>query len=409
MSSRGRRDGSRRVCVFTTSHDATDARVFGREASTLAEAGYDVTLYTPFGPSRTEDGVRIRSFEGIETGDGQPPLPDVPTRLRWAWDLLVELYDTDYDVYHFHDSELLPVGVALTVLTNGRVVYDVHENVENVLRHKELLPGPVRPVLASAISTIETTLAGFVDGVVVASEDIARRFAGHENVITVTNYPRIQWAKRAAAVGALPDPDGSGTQGEPVQFVYCGLLSEDRGIPTVIEAISRVPEAHDVRLVIGGKYESADDRRLIEREAAGNDRVELVGWQDTLDDVFDLLYESDVGVMCFLPDPNKTYAAHRSNKLFWYMAAAIPIVVSDIGNWTDVVAGNDCGIPVDPLDPDAIAAAMTELVENPQRRAELGLNGHEAALESYNWEVQRDRLFDLYERLVGAVPTRIDL
>ena len=410
MSPTGHRPPGQRVCVCTTSHDATDARVFGREASTLAAAGYNVTLYTPFGRSRTEDGVAIRSFEGIETGDGQPPLPGVATRLRWAWDLFVELYDTDYDVYHVHDSELLPVGVALAVLTNSRVVYDVHENVESVLRHKELLPGSVRPVLAGAISVVETTLAGRIDGVVAASEGIARRFAGHENAITVTNYPRVQWTRRAQEVGALPDHDSPDPESEagPVQFVYCGLLSEDRGIPTVIEAVSDVPEAHDIRLVLGGKYENEEDRRVIEHDAAETDRVELVGWQDTLADVFDLLYESDVGVMCFEPDPNKTNAAHRSNKLFWYMAAALPIIVSDIGNWTDVVEGNDCGIAVDPLDPEAIADAMTELVENPERRAELGLHGYEAALSTYNWEVQRDRLLDLYDRLIGPLPTKIE-
>ena len=419
--SRGRSRRSsdpRRVCMLTTSHDATDARVFGREATALAESGYDVTLYTPFGPSRTEAGVRIRSFKRIDTGDGQPPLPGAKTRVQWAFELLGELYDTDYDVYHFHDAELLPTGAALSVLTNGRVVYDVHENVENVLRHKELLPEPVRPVMANAISVVERGLARAADGIVAASAGIAERFSDHPDVITVTNYPRVKWAERAAERGVVPDRTADGNQAEdeseqgddgPVRFVYCGLLSEDRGIPRLIDAIDRVPDEYDVELVVGGKYESEADERRIERKGNASDRVSLVGWQDTLADVFDLLYGSDVGVMVFAPDPNKTRAAHRSNKLFWYMAATLPIVVSDIGNWTEVVENAGCGVPVDPLDTDAIAAAMADLAENPEKRRELGAAGHDAALSTYNWEVQRDRLFDLYERLLGPLPAKIEL
>jgi len=431
-SNRGVSD-SRRICVFTTSHDATDARVFGREATALAEAGYDVTLFTPFGPSRVEDGVRIRAFTDIDTGDGQPPLPGVGTRVQWAFELLGELYDTDYDVYHFHDAELLPTGAALSVLTHGRVIYDVHENVENVLRHKELLPEPVRPALAGAISVIERTLARATDGIVAASTDIAERFGGHPDVITVTNYPRVKWAKRATERGVVPDvgessdsgsgdsdgegndsdeSDGRESEGEndePVRFVYCGLLSEDRGIPRLIDAVDRVPDEHDVRLVIGGKYETDADERRIERKGRESSRVSLVGWQNSLADVFDLLYRSDVGMMVFAPDPNKTRAAHRSNKLFWYMAAALPIVVSDIGNWTEVVEDAECGIPVDPLATDEIAATMADLAENPRKRRELGAAGHDAALSTYNWEVQRDRLFDLYERLLGPLPAKIEL
>jgi len=52
---------------------------------------------------------------------------------------------------------------------------------------------------------------------------------------------------------------------------------------------------------------------------------------------------------------------------------------------------------------------MADLAENPEKRRELGAAGHDAALSTYNWEVQRDRLFDLYERLLGPLPAKIEL
>lgn len=422
------------VCFFTVSHNTTDSRVVVREAVSLSEAGYDVTYYTPFeGASR----VNTESYaeESIDA------LPGIRDRLVWVATLLYLLYDTEYDVYHFHDVELLPVGVLLGVLTDGDVIYDVHEDVEAVLGHKPIFPRPVRPFLVKIVSAIELTLVRFVDGIVVASPDIAERFADNEEVATVTNYPRRRWAEETdldhgepsaahrqpsvarqqpSADRGQPFVDHGETftdRGQPsadrrqpiahesaVRLVYRGLLSEDRGIFTLVDAVERIPEEYDVTLVVGGKYASEAVRSRLQDRADESDRVEIVGWLPTLEDVIDHYRAADVGLMCFHPDPNATNAVHRSNKLFQYMATGLPIVVSDIGNWPDLVADVDCGVAVDPEDPDAIAEAMLRLVDDPELRDRLGRNGHRAALDRFNWETQRDRLLELYERL--GIPHR---
>lgn len=379
-----------RVCTFTSSHhDTTDSRVVEREAVSLEEAGFDVTYYTPF---LGDCPVDVVSYAGATSGI----LPTVRDRMRWAATLAWILLDTDYDVYHFHDVELLPIGVILGLLTDAVVIYDVHENVEDVLAHKPLFPRPVRPFVASAVSLLERTLARFVDGIVAASPDIAERFEGYEEVTTVTNYPRRTWAEETDL-----DEGGATADGE-VRFVYCGLLSAERGILTLIDAIDRVPGEYDVSLSLGGKYASPEIEERIERRAAESDRVELVGWQPTLADVIDLFRESDVGLLCFHPDPNKTNAVHRSNKLFQYMAAGLPIVVSDVGDWRRLVEEVGCGVAVDPEDPDAIATAMARLASDPDRRFRFGRNGHEAALARFNWDAQCEELLGVYERLTGV-------
>ena len=377
------------VCVFTSAHDATDSRVVSREAVSIAEAGYDVTYYTPAGES-DPDGVDVVNYADT---DGDFSVPSIGTRLRWAFEIGRILIGTDYDVYHFHDVELLPVGVALTVATDGAVIYDVHENVADVLEHKDIFPEPIRPALASLASAGELVLSRFVDEIVVASPDIADRFKGYDPTI-VTNYPQRRWAEET-------DIDEKTDRMEPdeAQFVYCGLLSEDRGIITLIDAVGRIPDAYDASLVLGGKYASTEEEERIKRRAAASDRLETVGWLPTLEDVIDLFRRSDVGMMCFHPDPNKTNAMHRSNKLFQYMAAGLPIVVSDIGGWPDLISEVGCGLATDPEDPDAVAEAMIELLEDPERRAEFAENGHRAALEQFNWDVQRERLVGLYDRL----------
>jgi glycosyltransferase involved in cell wall biosynthesis len=382
------------VCVFTTAHSATDARVVDREARSLAEAGHDVTYYTPRGDGADSpvDGVERRTYGSMADENAVPGMGE---RLRLASAAGHELAGTDYDVYHFHDAELLPVGAGLSAATDGAVVYDVHENVRDVLGHKDFFPESVREPLASLAGGTELGLSHLVDALVVASPDIAERFARFEEVTTVTNYPRRSRAEHTD----MDAQAAAATDGEAT-VAYCGLLSEERGITTLVDAVERVPEAYDVSLVLGGKYESdAFERRLTER-AADSDRVEVRGWLPTLDDVVDMFREADIGAFTFRPEPNKTDAVHRSNKLFQYMATGLPLVVSDVGEWSTLVTDEDCGVPVDPRDPSAVADALAELTADADRRVELARNGHRAALERYNWETQRDRLLDLYDELV---------
>jgi glycosyltransferase involved in cell wall biosynthesis len=373
-----------RVCVFTTAHDSTDSRVVEREAASLAANGYDVTYYTPFDGDCSVDVV---SYDDVADGS----MLSISERLQAAVKVAVELADSEYDVYHFHDVEALPVGVLLSVLTDAEIVYDVHENVEDTLKHKPIFSWPLREIIARVASVTELTLSQFVDELIVASPDVAERFADRENVTVVTNYPRRKWAEGTVPAEHIdPDPDA------PTELVYRGLPSEDRGIGTIIDAVERVPDDRDIRLSIGGKYGSDADREAIEPRIEQSDRVEFVEWFPSLAGMIDHFRDADIGLICFHPAPNKTNAAHRSNKLFQYMAAGLPIVVSDIGNWPTVVGEADCGVAVDPEDPAAVAEAITDLVDDPQRRAELGRNGHQAALDQYNWEAQEAKLLEVY-------------
>lgn len=228
-----------------------------------------------------------------------------------------------------------------------------------------------------------------MDGIITASDDIAKRYDHHDNVITVTNYPPKKWAELVV----------ESKESSEIQLVYSGLLSEKRGILTIIEAVKAVPEEYDVVLKLGGRYEGDEFRDRVEAAAADTDRVELLGWLPSLRDVIELYYRSDVGLMCFQPEAkNLTYGAYRSNKLFQYMAAGIPVMVSDIGNWPEVVQKHDCGVVVTPK-ADKIAEALVAYINDPERREEHGANGKQAVIEQYNWEQQRNNFLEFYSRL----------
>ncbi|WP_123539023.1 glycosyltransferase [Halosimplex salinum] len=385
----------KRVCVFTTAHDTTDSRVVEREVASLDDAGHDVTYYTPF---EGDGPVGVVSYDDAEEG----AIPSIGTRIAEAARVTAALWNTDYDVYHFHDVEALPAGVLLGARTDGTVVYDVHENVEATLRHKPIFPAPLRPLVATAASVVERTLTRFVDEVVAASPDVAERFEDVADPTVVTNYPRRRWAEGT-------NPDEHITPGDgPTRIVYRGLLSEDRGILTLLDAVEQIPDDYDVELSIGGKYDSDAARERIEPRIEAVERAEFVEWFPSLEGMIEHFRDADLGAMCFHPAPNKTDAVHRSNKIFQYMSAGLPVVVSDIGNWGKLVTAEGCGVPVEPEDPAAVTDTIVDLIDDPDRRAELGRNGHRAALERYNWAAQREKLLAVYEddEVEDLAPTR---
>jgi glycosyltransferase involved in cell wall biosynthesis len=99
-----------------------------------------------------------------------------------------------------------------------------------------------------------------------------------------------------------------------------------------------------------------------------------------------------------MPEPN--HLGVRSNKAFEYMAAGLPVIAPDFPAWRALMDETGAGVTVTPTDPAAIADAITTLLRDPVRAAEMGRRGRQAVRERYNWEAESERLLQLYARLV---------
>lgn len=63
------------------------------------------------------------------------------------------------------------------------------------------------------------------------------------------------------------------------------------------------------------------------------------------------------------------------------MAAGLPVVASNFPLWRKIIQNAQCGLCVDPLDPEAIAQAIDYLYEHPDEAREMGENGCRVVLE----------------------------
>lgn len=89
------------------------------------------------------------------------------------------------------------------------------------------------------------------------------------------------------------------------------------------------------------------------------------------------------------------------------MASSTALVATTGGALPEVV-GTDgtCALLVPPNNPIALADAIEHLLDDPQRRAELGLAGRARVLERFTWAVMAEQTAAIYERIIATTRGR---
>lgn len=368
-----------KVCILTSVHSAFDIRIFHKEAITLKKSGYDVTIIAQHDKHEISDGIKII------------PLRKAKNRLdrmtKNAWLIYRKALKIDADIYHFHDSELIPIGILLSYL-GKQVIYDIHEDVPKDIKDKNWIPLPIRGVLSRTISMIEFMAAKNLSGLISATPAIARRFPPIKTVV-IQNLPILQGFK-----SNLVCPYNQ----RPASIVYIGNIAEVRGPKEMIKAIEYLPGSLKAKLTLAGAF-SPKSLEVEIRQLPGWSRVEFLGWLDRVS-VRELLENSRIGIVLFHPVPN--HIESQPNKIFEYMQAGIPVIASNFSLWRQIIGGHRCGLLVDPFDIKAISGAIKWLLEHPKDAELMGKRGRDAVEKKYNWKAEGKKLVGFYEYLISG-------
>ena len=368
-----------RVVQMSSAHQALDARIFHKISKSLARGGYEVILVASHRQNETVDGVRIAALS-----KSRGRLRRMTVRLCQVYRKAVAL---DGDIYHFHDPELMPVGLLLR-LRGKHVVYDAHEDLPRTVSYKDYVPSPLRRLVAGAAEKFELFGARRLTAVIGATPPIADRFRGvNPNTVVVHNFPILD--------ELTCFPQRSWEERDPA-VAYIGGISRERGIFELLKAMSLVFPRVNCRLALAGWFSPPQLQWEVQKRA-GSDNINFLGMLSRVQ-VADFLARMRVGIVVLHPETN--FINSKPTKLFEYMCAGIPVVASDFPLWRQIVGNAQCGLLVDPMKPEQIAEAVTYLLTHPREAEQMGRRGRAAAERLFNWKTEETTLIRLYRSIL---------
>jgi len=367
-------------CILTSVHPSFDGRIFHKEAKTLKKAGYDVVLIAQHNRKETVDGIRII------------PLPKPKNRFdritKVAWRLFILALKEKADVYHFHDPELIPIGLILR-LFGKKVIYDVHELVYFDIGDKYWLKFQVTKKLVQWVySVLEKLSIKFFDQLILAEDGyesyFTQRYRDFKRYTIIRNFPIISLIDSAG-------PIDNGIKENPM-IIYAGGLTRIRGIEEIIQAMQFIGDKAELWLL--GEWENEEFKKECKS---------LEGWKYTkylglkpLEKVYSYMKVANIGISILYPVKN--YVTSLPIKAFEYMACSLPIVMSNFPYWQKIF--RECALFVDSYNPEDIADKILYLLNNPEKIRKLGEQGRKLIEKKYNWETESKKLTKLYGELL---------
>lgn len=370
------------VCMLTSVHSATDVRIFEKEAQSLSTAGYRVLIVAPHVENEKKGNVEIVAVERHSSR--------LQRMTQGIWDVYRKAKEINAEVYHFHDPELIPVGLLLK-LQGKHLIYDVHEDVpRDILIKSWIAPILRKPAAFGAVVAHFLSALAF-DGVIAATPVIAGRFPSGK-AVTVQNFPRTE---------TRYEENPQSYMNRKAFVTYVGCITSPRGAHEMVQTMSLLHGFPEARLILAGEFENLRLEREL-RETPGFERVDYRGVL-TREAVRDVMREVKAGLVLFHPFECNMEA--QPIKMFEYMYAGIPVIASDFPLWRKIVGDNGCGLLVDPLNPTDIANALEWIFSHPQEAEEMGRRGASAVRSKYSWKQESEKLLKIYRGLTDRCGT----
>lgn len=370
-----------------------DSRV-RREAKALQRGGHEVTVvHLPSTPGKLEG-----ELDGFQVVSATPPawvrraLPFHLYRLVFLLFFIRAVLRPRPDVVHAHDAAMLVPGWLAARRARASLVYDTHEYAPGVPYRERLWEW--------FVNAVERTFIGRCDAVITVSDGIAdrlvERYGLEERPTVVRNIPDLEMYDESFEAPDLRTELGMGTA-EPL-VVHLGAVAGSRGCETLIRAMAEVDTSAELLFLGADDARYVQDLRRLARDVGVSDIVHFRP-SVPIERVLAFTRQASVGVS-LLEGNCENHRLALPNKVFEYLAAGVPVVVSDLPELRRVIQEGGHGVSADPKSSTAVSSALDSVLSGVRDpvvpRSET----------QFDWAQESARLIALYRAEVGRASLR---
>lgn len=318
----------------------------------LPEQGFELAVATP--TSGTPDDVPRFPFE---LGDRPRPVAD----LRALWQLRQAAVRARPDLVHAHGVKAALISLLAFPFAKPPVI---------VTYHNRWLGGPLTVPLRIVAPRARTSIA--------VSEAVRQSLA---------DFAVRPSKLRVIRNGIDPDawaPSRRSTVDRPFTFLFLGRLTEEKGVPLLLETARALEGRTNLRLMMAG--EGPLQPRVAEAARRAGSVLTFLGRRE---DVLSLYRSADAVLMPSLSEGLPMTALEG-------MACGLPILASAAGGIPELVTDGVTGTLLNERDPAIWVRSMLEMASAPARAAALGQAGRNRIEEEFSEAVMLQQLIGVY-------------
>ena len=280
------------------------------------------------------------------------------------------------DIVHAHNLETLDAAVEAVKFNNAKLIFDIHEDIPRLKSERGWFSG-------RNYTKMQNSLLKKVDAVITPSDELASEI---ENSTVLFNSESISNIEKSI------ENHRFGLNG--IVAGYIGTLEKQilEKILTAGAAINAIS-----LLIVGGPFETQkgynktiEDLEEMATEKGANAKFTGPLPYSMMGECYATCDIMMVGP--YSPEPLQDDVVPE--ELLNSMGHKLPVVVEPYKARKRIVERYECGIVSDNW-----SDALIKLADDKELRTTLGLNGYKAHRMNYAWELQEEKLLNLYKKL----------
>ncbi len=291
-------------------------------------------------------------------------------------------YCKGFDILHCNDLNTLPIGYIIKKFYNKnvKIVYDAHEYETEI--------NGLEGIQKRVTKCLEKSLIVYADKTITVSEAIANEYVklyGIPKPALILNTPPYKKIGKKDIFRDVFNIDK-----DKIIFLYQGGLISGRGIEILLDTFKDMDDDKNVIVFMG--YGPLEE--LIISDSVENSNI-YFHKAVSPDELLDYTSSADFGIST-IEDSCLSYRYCLPNKMFEYLMAGIPIIVSNLYEMKRFVKKNNIGVVAKKNSLEGLREAIEKAVLLDKEEIQKNI---QKVREIYNWGEQEKVLLEVYKGL----------